>query len=111
MIMPTNDDGQAGGAGMGDDGCLILGVPGRSPESKTHERPPSSAGIGIESPSPHIPPSPVGPKFFSSKLAPEFFSLTDRPKIFHYKIEPEFIGLLFGIRIISSIPKLLVEGC
>ena len=109
--MPNNNNDELAGLGQDADQYLMVDVVSGTPESKTRERPPSCASIGIVIPSPYIPPSSMEPEFFSQQLAPEFFSLTDRPKIFHYKIEPEFIGLLFGIRIISSIPKLLVEGC
>ena len=53
-----------------------------TPESKTHKGTPTHAGIGIERPSPHIPPYQVDPEFFSSRSVPEFF-----PTIFGIKIE------------------------
>ena len=40
-------------------------------ESKTHERPPRGAGIGIEIPSVHTVPSGITPKISPSKSVPE----------------------------------------
>ena len=83
-------------------GILKQDTPYPIPESKTRERPPCGAGIGIVIPSPHIPPFQVSPEFFLSRSVPKLSSTEIARKHSSYYCDPKFfssrIGLEFLIR-------------
>ena len=65
----------------------------RVPESKTRGRPPSGGGIGIESPSSHIPLSLLPPKFSCCTKGTKVVSCINDTKIFPCKVVPKIFRI------------------
>lgn len=78
----------------------------RTPESKTRERPPNGAGIGIQIPSTHIPPSLTAPKFFPCGIVPKFLTCEFKQEFFFQEIEPEFFNwrISYGLDVSEIFP-------